>query len=67
MEEPKLSNKTFQACKVAADENTDAEGVAKISAFILGCDPNFIAPEEPLELARTYISTTTEDIARQII
>jgi hypothetical protein len=52
MEESKLSNKAFQAYKVVADENTDAEGVAKISAFIFGCDPNFIAPEEPLELTR---------------
>jgi hypothetical protein len=66
MEKSKLSNKNFQACKIAADESTDAEGVAKISAFILGRDTNFITPEEPLELTRTYITATGEDIARQI-
>jgi hypothetical protein len=42
-----LSNKNFQAYKVAEDENTDAECVAKISAFILGCDPNIIITEKP--------------------
>jgi len=40
-----LSNNNFQVCKAAADESTDAEGVAKIWAFILGGDPNFITPE----------------------
>jgi hypothetical protein len=39
MKESKFSNNNFQAYKVAADESTDAEGVAKISAFILGWTP----------------------------
>jgi hypothetical protein len=49
LEKSKLSNNNFQAYKVAANESKYAEGVAKIWAFILGGEPNFITPEEPLE------------------
>ena len=29
----------------------------KIVVFVLGCDPNFITPEEPLELTHKYTTT----------
>jgi hypothetical protein len=58
----KSDSKNVQTAITAADESTDAEGIAQLTTFIRGYDSNFAITEDVLGLIRTHTSATEEDI-----